>query len=143
MSEHLFQRRQFLGAASVAGMATMLPGQSQSAEVVKIGTGKATYTLDPNWGVLPQGMKYGFGCAIVADAKDRIYVTTRSDNPCVIIFDTVGKVLETWSKEVEQKIGYTLPNMSPLPTVYTGARKLQANFSTGPKMLRTARVTIS
>ena len=41
-----------------------------------IGEGKWTYTLDENWGKLPEGMTYGFGCAVVVDSKDRIYVTS-------------------------------------------------------------------
>ena len=33
-------------------------------------------------------MNYGFGCAVVVDGKDRIYVTSRSPNACVVIFDS-------------------------------------------------------
>ena len=65
------------------------------------------FTLDPKWGTLPEGMSYGFGCAIVVDSKDRIFVTSRSAKPCVAIFDASGKLLETWSQDFAEKIGYT------------------------------------
>src|SRR5581483_7772453 len=66
-----------------------------------------SYTLDDGWGKLPAGMKYGFGCALVVDAKDRVFVTSRSTSPCVAIFDTDGKLLETWSNDFSEKIGFS------------------------------------
>lgn len=106
-SDYLFSRRQFFATAGAATAALALPSIGQSAEAVKIGTGKATYTLDPDWGKLPNAMKYGLGCAIVVDAKDRIIVTSRSTSPCVAIFDRDGKLLETWDKDFSDKIGFT------------------------------------
>jgi hypothetical protein len=50
-------------------------------------------------------MKYGFGCGIVVDAKDRIIVTSRSANPSVVIFSTDGKIIETWSNDFAGKVG--------------------------------------
>jgi NHL repeat len=102
--EYLFTRRTFLqaSAATTAGLAL---GSRARAEI-KVGEGKATYTLDENWGKLPAGMTYGFGCALVVDGKDRIYVTSRSENACVVIFDRDGKILETWTKDIESRVGY-------------------------------------
>src|SRR5436305_4530173 len=54
-------------------------------------------------------MKYGHGCWIIVDSKDRIYVTSRSANPCVAIFDRDGKLLETWGKEFAADVGYQKP----------------------------------
>ena len=54
-------------------------------------------------------MKYGFGCGLVVDGEDRIYVTSRSANPCVAIFSKTGKLHETWSKDFGTKVGYTDP----------------------------------
>lgn len=116
MSEYLFPhrltRRDFIrwtGAAGVAGLATTFPAHAadEKSGPVKIGTGKYTYTLDENWGKLPDGMKYGWGCALVVDSQDRVYVTSRSASPCVAIFDTDGKLLETWSKEFSDQVGFT------------------------------------
>jgi 6-bladed beta-propeller len=105
-NDQLFTRRRFLATAGAATATLALPSLSESAETVKFGSGKATYTLDPDWGKLPQGMNYGLGCAVVVDSKDRIYVTSRSANACVVIFDRDGKILETWTKEVKDKFGY-------------------------------------
>ncbi|PHX64367.1 MAG: hypothetical protein CK551_01390 [Planctomycetaceae bacterium] len=62
--------------------------------------------VDPTWGKLPSGMKFGLGCAVVVDGKDRIIVTSRSTNPCVAIFDIKGTLLETWDKDISSRIGY-------------------------------------
>jgi peptidylamidoglycolate lyase len=105
MSEHLFTRRQFLGATAAFGL---IATSRADEPPVKLGAGSATFALDPNWGQLPIGMKYGYGCAIVADGRDRIIVTSRSTNPCVAIFDANGKLLETWSKELSDRVGYSV-----------------------------------
>ena len=117
MSGYLFPRRQtrrdFLLAAGVVGTSLAVGGQIAVAEdavaPVKIGNGTFTYTLDSKWGVLPAGMKYGHGCAIVIDGGGRVIVTSRSENPCVAIFDQQGQVLETWSKDFATSIGYEHP----------------------------------
>src|SRR5438270_6927771 len=102
--QYLFNRRTFLqtAAATTAGLAL----GSRATAAVKFGEGKASYTLDEDWGKLPAGMNYGYGCALVVDGKDRIYVTSRSPNACVVIFDANGKVLETWSKDIKDRVGY-------------------------------------
>jgi peptidylamidoglycolate lyase len=102
--QYLFTRRTFLqtAAATTAGLAL----GSRATAAVKFGEGKASYTLDENWGKLPEGMNYGFGCAVVVDGKDRIWVTSRSPNACVVIFDANGKILETWTKDIKDRIGY-------------------------------------
>lgn len=110
--EYLFPKRQTrrdfltLGAAAAAGAALPRISAAESAPV-RIGTGQWTYTLDEKWGVLPPGMSYGFGCGIVVDSKDRVYVTSRSNNPCVAVFDAAGNLVETWSKQMGENIGYT------------------------------------
>ena len=110
-AEYLFpQRREFLKSASAAACGLAfgnLAGAQESKPPVKLGMGKFTYTLDENWGKLPDGMKYGLGCAIVVDGQDRVFVTSRSANPCVAIFDKDGKLVETWSKDFADNVGYT------------------------------------
>src|SRR5579871_1725215 len=114
-SEYLFPvrqtRRDFL-AASVAGATLALTGRTVRAAavdkpVVTIGSGSTTFALDEAWGQLPDGMKFGLGCAVVVDSKDRVFVTSRSASPCVAIFDKEGKLLETWSKDFSEKVGFT------------------------------------
>ena len=107
---HRLTRRDFVktGVLAAAGLSLTGPAGAQEKKApIRLGNGKWTYTLDENWGKLPDGMKYGYGCGIVADSQDRIYVTSRSSNPCVAVFNPDGKLLETWSNDFAQKIGYT------------------------------------
>src|SRR5690242_4790173 len=74
MSEYLFPqrltRRDFCRATATGVAAGLTLGGARSAGAtapVKFGSGKYTYTLDEAWGKLPQGMVYGYGCAVVAD----------------------------------------------------------------------------
>src|SRR5207237_208310 len=104
--EQLFTRRQFLGASAAIAVGSTV--RADDAAPVTFGEGSASFALDPNWGRLPEGMKYGYGCAIVVDSRDRIIVTSRSANPCVAIFDAAGKLLETWTKELSDRVGYSV-----------------------------------
>jgi peptidylamidoglycolate lyase len=97
-------RRDFLAGIGAAGAGLALGGSARAADPVRLGSGKLTYTLADGWGALPAGMKYGFGCALVVDSQDRVFVTSRSASPCVAIFDKDGQLLETWSKDLA---GYT------------------------------------
>ena len=112
-SEYLFPhrltRRDFLkmGAASAAALAAPRLLRGEEKAPIKFGEGKWSYTLDENWGQLPEGMNYGFGCGIVVDSKDRIIVTSRSGKPCVAIFGADGKLEETWSEEFAAGVGMT------------------------------------
>ncbi len=113
--EYLFPKRQtrrdFMRTAglAVAGLAALpaLARVDEKKPPVRIGSGYHTYEAVEDWGKLPDGMKYGFGCGVIVDSKDRVFVTSRSANPCVTIFDRKGKILETWSKDFADKIGYT------------------------------------
>jgi peptidylamidoglycolate lyase len=104
-AEYLFPtRRTFLTAAAAAVAAPALARQDAP---VTFGEGSALFTLDPAWGRLPDGMRYGLGCAVVVDSRDRVYVTSRSASPCVAIFDRTGRLLETWTKDFADGIGMT------------------------------------
>jgi DNA-binding beta-propeller fold protein YncE len=118
MSECLFPhrltRRDFLLATWAAGLAagpTSINVRAADAKVapVKIGSGKYTYTLDERWGKLPTGLQFGYGCAVIADARDRVFVLTRSTNPTVAVFDKDGILLETWGTEFATRIGLQKP----------------------------------
>lgn len=112
---HLFpkrlSRRDFIKTASVAAAgAAALPTLARADEgkpPVRLGSGHHTYEAVEDWGRLPAGMKYGFGCGVIVDSQDRVFVTSRSASPCVTIFDHDGKILETWSKDFADKVGYT------------------------------------
>src|SRR5579883_3012607 len=116
-NEYLFPnrltRRDFLKMAGVATAGLALPGlgraQSDAAPggPVRIGSGENTYEAVEGWGQLPEGMKYGFGCGVVVDSKDQVYVTSRSTSPCVAIFDRNRELIETWSKEFADEVKFT------------------------------------
>jgi hypothetical protein len=117
VSEYVFPRRltrrdfmRWTGAAGLAASGLGLAHAADDKKAVKLGEGKQTYTLDETWGKLPDGMTYGFGCALVVDSKDRVFVTSRSTSPCVAIFDKDGKLLETWSKEFAEGVGFEKPD---------------------------------
>ncbi len=101
-------RRDFLKSVGLALSAPLLVQAEESPAKVTIGEGAFRYELDPKWGQLPAGMSYGYGCAVVVDREDRVYVTSRSTNPCVAIFDRSGQLLETWSNDLGEKIGYSV-----------------------------------
>lgn len=105
-------RRDLLGASAAAAAAAVVPatvrgGAAVATAAVTIGSGAWTYTLDESWGRLPEGMAYGFGCAVVVDGQDRVYVTSRSESPAVAVFDRTGALVETWSKEFADKVHAT------------------------------------
>jgi len=108
-SETLFPRRltrrDFLKMSAASAAAFAAPQLSRADEPVKFGSGAMTFTLDPTWGKLPEGMNYGHGCGIAVDSKDRIFVTSRSESPCVVVFDPSGKILESWSNDFVEKVG--------------------------------------
>ncbi len=110
-------RRDFLTLSSAAAAGLALPTIARAEDKkppVRIGSGKHTYELDDHWGQLPTGMKYGLGCGVIVDSRDRVYVTSRSANPCVAIFDRHGKLLETWSNEFADRV-----SLSPAQVVDT------------------------
>lgn len=104
-------RRDFLATAGVAAAGLAVPQLAAAREKtvpVRIGSGYHTYELVEGWGELPAGMNYGFGCGIIVDLKDRVYITSRSTNPVVAVFHRNGKLLETWGNEFAGKVGYTV-----------------------------------
>jgi peptidylamidoglycolate lyase len=105
---HRLTRRDFVKMAGAATAALSLPGFSRAEDKkapVRIGSGYHTYELVEDWGQLPAGMKYGFGCGVIVDSQDRVYVTSRSTSPCVTIFDRDGKLIETWSNDFADNVG--------------------------------------
>ena len=96
-----------LAAAGVTTASAAGPEAAARQGPVRIGSGHWTFEADLNWGTLPAGMKYGHGCVIVVDSQDRIYITSRSGHPTVAVFDPAGQLLETWSNDFADKVGYS------------------------------------
>ncbi len=95
-------RRQFIAQTgmTVAGLAAAgaVRADEPKKTPVTIGSGYWTYTLVDGWGAPPEGMKYEWGCAVVVDSKDRVYVHTRAQK-AVLVFDREGKLLTDWGAE--------------------------------------------
>ena len=114
-SEYLFPRRltrrDFLKTSGVAAAGVAASASSMLAnetkEPIRIGSGYHTYEWVQDWGKLPSGMKYGFGCGVIVDSQDRVYVTSRSTSPCVSIFSREGELLETWTTDFAERVGLT------------------------------------
>jgi len=110
MNDYLFparlDRRDFLKMTGAAALGAMTgPLSAEEKPGVIFGSGQFAYRLDEKWGTLPEGMRFGFGCGVVVDAADRIYVTSRSQSPCVAVFDKAGTLLEAWSNDFAAKVG--------------------------------------
>ena len=111
MNEKIFprrlSRRDFVKVTGIAAAALAVPQISKAdacCKSVRIGSGYHTYELVDGWGELPNAQPYGFGCGIAVDAKDRIYVLTRT-KPGLAIFDRKGKLLEVWQEEAAVQKG--------------------------------------
>jgi len=117
-NEYLFPQRQtrrdFLKLAGAAGAAVaadcVFPGCATTKKPkpsVRLGSGYHTYEVVEGWGRLPAGMSYGLGCGVVVDGQDRVYVTSRSSNPAVAVFDRKGNLLEVWREDFAAKVSLT------------------------------------
>lgn len=112
-NEYLFPhrrtRRDFIAttATALVGLAAAPAVLAEKKPAVILGRGEHKYQAVQDWGTLPAGMKYGFGCGVIVDSKDRVFVTSRSTDPCVAIFDKNGKLLETWSDHFADEVGFT------------------------------------
>ena len=112
MNRRLFLRKFGIGAAALAGTATLggmtallAPRTANAAEPVILGSGNHRYRVEEGWGELPPGYRYGDAAAVVVDKKDNVYVFSRGGHP-VIVFDRDGKFLRSWGEDA----GFTNPH---------------------------------
>lgn len=97
----LLKQAGLLGAGLSVSAALGTEGEastSQATEPIRIGSGYWTYQLVTGWGILPGKLKYGMGCGVVVDSKDRVYVHSRSQHALVVL-DSKGNVLNDWGAE--------------------------------------------
>lgn len=63
--------------------------------MTRLGEGRCTYELIPDFLKLPDGESLGIVSRVATDSRDRVYVFQRKDPP-VVVFDREGKYLGAW-----------------------------------------------
>lgn len=112
MTKPSFNRRQFIGMASLAGAGLLLPKHLFAKDKGPIiGHGSHRYRVVPGWGVPSGGTPPVKDChEMVQDAKGRIILLTNETKNNVIIYNKDGKVLQTWGDSYPGAHGLTLWN---------------------------------
>jgi DNA-binding beta-propeller fold protein YncE len=64
---------------------------------VRMGSGKFTYEVYPDWAKLPKGWKFLEVVDAAVDSQDRVYVFSRGEHP-LTIFDREGNFLGSWGE---------------------------------------------
>ena len=67
--------------------------------MVKVGTGKYSYSLVRDWAKLPAGQSFHTVTAVAVDSKDCLYVFQRNTPP-VYLFDKEGQYLSSWDTDI-------------------------------------------
>ncbi len=83
--------------ARVPGTAKVLVAAAVIAAVAV--AAQAPYQIDPHWGKLPDGLKWGLTAGMAVDKDDRVYAFTRAEPPLVVL-DRDGTVLRTWGEKL-------------------------------------------
>lgn len=94
---HEITRRSFLATSAAVAAPTLLLG----AKSVTLGSGAHTYEFVPDWGQLPNGVKYGYTHGVLIDSQQRVIIHNRSKDS-IVIFDDKGKFVKSWGAEFEQ-----------------------------------------
>ena len=66
---------------------------------IVLGEGDFKYRLEPDWARLPDGWSFGEVAAVAVDAKDQVYVFSRSEHP-MTVFDRSGSFLRSWGEGI-------------------------------------------
>jgi len=142
-NEYLFPvrktRRDFLAAGAAFTLATsglLALDKDEPKNSLKL-------EVDPTWGKLPDGMKFGLGCAVVVDSKDRIIAPR--DRPTHALQFSISRAhfLKPGARIFLRAL-VTIRHSLMLPlTAFTGARNPKANSFTGPKMYPRAKMVRS
>lgn len=101
-SDGKLTRREFLAETGLAVAGLAAAGMAYAEEAprspVRIGEGHWTYELVEGWGTPPEGMQFDYGCGIVVDSKDRIYVHSHAQK-MVVVYDRHGNILNDFGAE--------------------------------------------
>jgi DNA-binding beta-propeller fold protein YncE len=80
---------------------------------LKMGSGKFTYEVYPDWAKLPKGWRFLEVVDAAVDSQDRVYVFSRGEHP-LTIFDRGGDFLGSWGEgQFKRPHGITIgPNQT-------------------------------
>ncbi len=85
-------------------------------------TKQLEYEVVENWGVLPDGWRWGQVGGVAVDSQDRVHVFTRTEHP-LMVFDTDGNFLYSWGEGFfEDAHGI---HIAPDDTIYLADRSPQ------------------
>ncbi len=85
--------------ALVGFVLCVLPGAAQeSAKYPKVNVAVA-YRVDPAWPKRPPNMKWAEMPGIAVDARDHVYLFTRTDTP-VQVYDADGNLIRSWGQDM-------------------------------------------
>jgi hypothetical protein len=96
-------RRRTLAAAFLAGLLAATAFSAHAAEQPSASPRMnlaTAYVVDPTWPQRPEALTWGDVPGIAVDAKDQVYVFTRSPQP-VQVYDAHGKFLRTWGQGIK------------------------------------------
>ena len=65
--------------------------------IVRMGSGKFTYEVYPDWAKLPKGWRFLEVVDAAVDSQDRVYVFSRGEHP-LMVFDRGGNFLASWGE---------------------------------------------
>jgi DNA-binding beta-propeller fold protein YncE len=64
------------------------------------------YQVVAGWGRSADGcQQFGQAISVAVDSQDRVYVASRQPEPCVLVFDRAGRLLDTWGEQVFTVVG--------------------------------------
>ncbi len=123
------------GAGLIAPSYTFGITHSIKNTMALVGHGNYQYRVDKEWGVQdPTKVPVNDCHEMVLDSKGRIFMTTTgADNNNVIIYDTAGKVLDTWGTEFPGAHGLSI----------TGEGNDQFLFITDPETHQVHKTTLA
>ena len=91
-----------------------------------LGSGDFQYRLDSDWARLPDGWDFGEVASVAVDARDRVYVFSRSEHP-LTVFDRDGGFLSSWGEGL-----FTRPHglhIGPDESLYCTGRHAPADLT--------------
>ncbi|PCJ98930.1 MAG: 6-bladed beta-propeller [Flavobacteriaceae bacterium] len=108
MKRRKFSKQTFLGAMGCLTTPSLLAAIAPYKDAI-IGHNNYTYKIDLNWGALNPAYHPVNDChEMVQDSKGRILLLTNNIKNNIIVYDTSGRLIETWGTDYPGAHGLTL-----------------------------------